>query len=75
MTELELTIQGHLLHVQHVYICAKVVEDARLLTCNVACPNNDQPAMRCKNYVMATVSCAWQVGFMCMAGECHVHGR
>ena len=38
------TLQGNLLHVQHVDLCPKVVEDARLLACNVASTHNHHPA-------------------------------
>lgn len=38
------TLQGNFLHVQHVNLGPKVVEDAGLLTCNVASTHNHHPA-------------------------------
>ena len=38
------TLQGNFLHVQHVNLCPKVVEDAGLLTRNVASTHNHHPA-------------------------------
>lgn len=38
------TLQGNFLHIQHVYLCPKVVEDACLFACNVAGTHNHQPA-------------------------------
>ena len=41
-----LTSKGYFLHVEHVHLCPKVVEDTCLLTCDVPCSYNHHPVRK-----------------------------